>query len=267
MGLRICLLIDHPGVRQYFLRAIQDVQSSTDADVASVVVNEAHTTPPDSVLDAAEDGLVGVLGHLRRRVAGTPDYLRYVPLEETDLPSAATVHHTEPIPLDDELGHRLPDELVDQVVSDADVVVRHGFGILKGRILTEPDHGVLSFHHGDIRRYRGVALGFWNFIEGEPTSGVTLQRLTPELDGGEIVVFREIDIDDCHTWQSVKERLFQRSIPMLAEGIDALCDPDFEPQRPDSLGELYYASDMWDPQTLGRYVIKNTVGRVRRHLG
>lgn len=174
MGLRICLLVDHPGVKRYFLRAIQSVQLSTDAEVASVVVNEAHTTPPDSVLGAAEDGVVGVLGHLRRRVVGTPDYLRYVPLEETDLPSTGTVHHTEPISLNDDPGHRLPDDLIDRVVTAADVVVRHSFRVLKRRILTEPEYGVLSFHHDDIRRRRGVVLGFWNFVEGEPTASVTL---------------------------------------------------------------------------------------------
>ena len=36
-----------------------------------------------------------------------------------------------------------------------DVLIRFAYGIIRGDILDVPRHGVWSFHHGDIERYRG----------------------------------------------------------------------------------------------------------------
>ncbi|REK04378.1 MAG: hypothetical protein DWQ36_18275 [Acidobacteria bacterium] len=74
---------------------------------------------------------------------------------------------------------------------DLDVVVRFGFRILRGEILSLPRFGVWSFHHDDERVVRGGPPGFWEVLENHPTTGVVLQRLTETLDGG-IVLERGI---------------------------------------------------------------------------
>ena len=61
---------------------------------------------------------------------------------------------------------------------DLDVVVRFGFRILRGEILSLPRFGVWSFHHDDERVVRGGPPGFWEVLENHPTTGVVLQRLT-----------------------------------------------------------------------------------------
>ena len=68
-----------------------------------------------------------------------------------------------------------------------DVLLRHGFGIIKGQILTAAWHGIWSFHHADNRVNRGMPAGFWEAALGEPVTGATLQVLTPELDGGRVI--------------------------------------------------------------------------------
>ncbi|GAA3893254.1 hypothetical protein GCM10022276_10550 [Sphingomonas limnosediminicola] len=67
---------------------------------------------------------------------------------------------------------------------DVDVLLRFGFGILTGEILTLPKYGLWSFHHGDPEHYRGAPPGFWEIHNKEPVTGVVLQRLTEKLDGG-----------------------------------------------------------------------------------
>lgn len=74
----------------------------------------------------------------------------------------------------DGLGNELPADAVDRL-GDCDVAVRFGFGILVGDALSAPGNGVLSYHHGDLTKYRGQPAGFWEFIRGEPRAGVTLQ--------------------------------------------------------------------------------------------
>src|SRR6185312_10383200 len=67
---------------------------------------------------------------------------------------------------------------------DLDVILRFGFGILRGEILTTPRYGVWSFHHGDELRYRGGPPCFWEIYRGDPVTGAILQRLTEKLDAG-----------------------------------------------------------------------------------
>ncbi|CAN5766612.1 hypothetical protein BH24ACI5_BH24ACI5_08870 [soil metagenome] len=70
---------------------------------------------------------------------------------------------------------------------DADVALRLGFRILRGEVLQVPRHGVWSFHHGDNRYFRGGPAGFWEVYENAPLTGAILQRLSEDLDGGEIL--------------------------------------------------------------------------------
>ena len=80
--------------------------------------------------------------------------------------------------------HFAPDDL-DRVRSlDLDVLIRFGFGILRGDVLESARHGVWSFHHDDERVIRGGPPSFWEVADGLPTTGVLLQKLTDKLDAG-----------------------------------------------------------------------------------
>lgn len=70
---------------------------------------------------------------------------------------------------------------------ELDVVLRFGFGILTGDILTTPRYGIWSFHHGDERSYRGRPPAFWELYEDQDVVGSVLQLLTERLDGGLIL--------------------------------------------------------------------------------
>lgn len=65
-----------------------------------------------------------------------------------------------------------------------DFILRFGFGIVRGEILKAAKFGIWSFHHGDIKKYRGGVPGFWEIFNNDPLSGAVLQRLTEKLDGG-----------------------------------------------------------------------------------
>jgi hypothetical protein len=65
-----------------------------------------------------------------------------------------------------------------------DVLLRFGFGILRGEILAAARCGVWSFHHGDNAYYRGAPPQFWELYEGAELSGAMLQVLNESLDGG-----------------------------------------------------------------------------------
>lgn len=86
------------------------------------------------------------------------------------------------------------DDTTLKVISKAtpDVIVRFGFRILAGKILNIAPLGVWSYHHGDPNHFRGGPACFWEVVEKKPTTGLILQKINNELDGGEILQKRYI---------------------------------------------------------------------------
>ena len=71
---------------------------------------------------------------------------------------------------------------------DVDVFIRFGFKILRGEVLTKVSkYGIWSFHHADYKINRGGPAGFWEYLNQDGYTGITLQRLSEELDNGFII--------------------------------------------------------------------------------
>jgi len=68
-----------------------------------------------------------------------------------------------------------------------DLIIRFGFRILKGGILHSSKYGVWSLHHGDSEVNRGGPPAFWEVVQKLPVTGVTLQVLSNDLDGGRVI--------------------------------------------------------------------------------
>lgn len=152
----------------------------------------------------------------------------------------------------------LPDHVLARI-AERDVAVHVGVGVLTGDVLSAPTHGVLSYHHGDLRRYRGVITHFWNYLDRVETGGVTVQRLTEELDAGEIVAETSVRLDDAVTWSEVESRKHRAGVPLLAEAVRNVEDPDTQPTVLDEseLGRMYGSDDI-TPAVLARYVATET---------
>lgn len=70
---------------------------------------------------------------------------------------------------------------------ELDVILRFGFGIIRGEIHNVPTFGVWSFHHDDEEKYRGGPPCFWEIYNGDEVTGAILQRLTDKLDAGVVL--------------------------------------------------------------------------------
>lgn len=173
----------------------------------------------------------------------------------------AALRYVEPIR--DGSWSRLPEEHVEEIATEADVVVRYGFGLIEGDILTAPRDGVLSFHPADIRRYRGLGPP-QAYVDGCTTVGVTLQRLSDGIDDGEIIAIERQDVSDCRTLWDIYDRLREVQRRLLATGILNLRDSGFEPLRPDSLGEYYSITERREPTFAFHVLVKNANGYLTR---
>lgn len=128
------------------------------------------------------------------RLFGSYPYLQHVPLSDVEVLDGANRVYCEPA-LWSDFGQELPESVVAEHCTDLDFLVRSGFGIIRGSVLEAPEYGVFSYHHGDLREYRGRPAGFWEFMPDADTIGVTLQQLTDELDSARIIQTEKFEIN------------------------------------------------------------------------
>ena len=133
------------------------------------------------------------------------------------------------------------DEVVEQVSKTNPYVMCliSGFGIIKKPFLNLCNHGIISYHHGNIRKYRGQPPAFWELCYNEKEMGITLQKLSEGLDCGEVIIEKSIEISPSDTYGFLKERMFLESVDMMHNAIDLLEEEGFAPKRVDNLGKIY----------------------------
>lgn len=241
--LRICVLFESERMRVWQANALRRLLGDDSLEITLSVVNadssqQSFSETVRRALELREWAIVGGLLTASRHLRGPIRHEQQIPIDDIDAIRSAPRRTCEPISVDG-WKQKLPEDIVDEIAASADLVIRFGFGVLVGRVLTATEYGVLSYHHGDLRKYRGMPMGFWEYVHGRETAGVTLQRLNETLDGGEIIVLKDVDISDANRWGAVKSRLFEASESMLADGVRNLRSESFEPTTPGDLGKLY----------------------------
>jgi len=114
-----------------------------------------------------------------------------------------------------------------------------GFGIIKEVLLNTTPKGVLSYHHGNMRKYRGMPPALWELYNNENEMGVTVQVLAPGLDCGIPIEEKTIEIRKSDTLKKLQNRASEQSIDMLYKALKKLSDKEFVPEKIETFGEVY----------------------------
>ncbi|PSP68611.1 hypothetical protein BRC85_01855 [Halobacteriales archaeon QS_1_69_70] len=261
-GLSVCLLVDGPIIARWQAAALSELFDETDALLSMVVYNEYN--PERSASDLFRRFIElrewSVAAVLFRFITPTPEQLDPVELGETLDLDGVTEQRVHPDIIDG-WKQRIPESTVDSIADKSDIAVRFGFGFLIGTVLEELEYGVLSYHHGDIREYRGQPMGFWEFIHGQIEAGITVQILSEDLDAGSVAALKRVRINDFYTWQSVRSHLYEESHDMLRLAVENIESDDV--MSPESLGEIYTHPK---GKPVIKYVFKNGVGIFREWI-
>jgi hypothetical protein len=225
---RIALLLDRLSV-SYSVKELFDwAQAQPDIEVCGLVLHP-HSTIPVRGLGklrqlATKNGWYWAISHaayafvvrleklyLQRRAFNRERLASYSiehPVVVTIVPQVSTSG----------LVYRFSDEDVDKVRAlDAHVLLSCGSGLLKGDILRASRYGIVSVHHGDNRVNRGGPPAYWEVLERQPSTGFSVQRLTEELDGGEVLCRGSIRTAPLHLVNQIN--LYQRANVCLKKTV------------------------------------------------
>ena len=114
-----------------------------------------------------------------------------------------------------------------------------GYGIVKESLLNLTPQGVLSYHHGNMRKYRGMPPVFWELYNNEKEVGVTLQKLTAGLDCGLPIKESSVNIQKNDKLEELEKRLYKKSEPLMHLALSKLLDKDYKAQQITKFGKVY----------------------------
>ena len=129
-------------------------------------------------------------------------------------------------------------QLVADLQADVMVVVAYGL-ILPKAVLEMPRLGCINVHGSLLPRYRGAAPIQRAIIDGEKVTGVTIMYMGKGLDSGDMILKKEIYIDDSETYGSLYDKMAPVGAAALIEAIDLIEKGEAKPEKQDDSLSCY----------------------------
>ncbi len=120
---------------------------------------------------------------------------------------------------------------------DADLFIVIAFRMLPEVVWTMPRLGTFNLHASLLPKYRGAAPINWAVINGETETGVTTFFLKHEIDTGDIIQQKKIDILPSDSVGDVYDKLMLLGGKMVLETVDSIIDGSFHTTPQDSIAK------------------------------
>ena len=137
---------------------------------------------------------------------------------------------------------RDPEFIEEMKTLNPDVMVVVAFGqILPKAILDIPKYGCINVHASLLPKYRGAAPIQWAVIRGEKVSGVTTMQMDVGLDTGDMLLKKEVLLDEEETGGSLHDKLSTLGGNLLIETLEKIEAGDIHPEKQDDSQAGEYA--------------------------
>lgn len=115
-----------------------------------------------------------------------------------------------------------------------DLIVTAAYGqILPVALLNLPSLGAINVHASLLPKYRGAAPINRAIIDGETETGITIMYMTEEMDAGDMILQRAVEIGDQTTAGELTERLSVLGAELLLEAVSLLISGQAEAVKQD----------------------------------
>lgn len=124
-------------------------------------------------------------------------------------------------------------EIIEKLKSfNADLFVVVAYGqILTKEILQIPKYCCINVHASLLPKYRGAAPIQWSIINGDLTTGVTIMNMDEGMDTGDILLTKEVSIDNQETYGTLYEKLSYLGANTLIQTIPLIKQNKIVPKK------------------------------------
>jgi len=124
----------------------------------------------------------------------------------------------------------------------ADILLNvHSLYIIHPSVLAAPRLGAFNLHPGPLPRYAGLNSVSWAIFRGEKEHGVTIHKMEPEIDTGDIVYQEIFPIADEDTALAVSFKCTQRGVALMLRLLETVSSaPDALPLVAQDLSRREY---------------------------
>ncbi len=127
-----------------------------------------------------------------------------------------------------------PDEVQKLASFEPDFIVVVAYGqILKQSVIDVPRQAILNIHASLLPRWRGAAPIQWSIISGDAETGVTIMKIVPALDAGEMILKGSTPIRLTDTSATLHERLSKMGSELVVQAIEGLLSHRLIPEPQD----------------------------------
>jgi methionyl-tRNA formyltransferase len=110
---------------------------------------------------------------------------------------------------------------VKKMQADAFVVVSFG-GMLGKELLYIPKFGALNIHPSLLPKYRGAAPIQRALLSGDKKTGLTIIKMDERLDAGDIILQKELDIEEVDNEETLSAKLASMGADLLVKALKLL---------------------------------------------
>ena len=156
-------------------------------------------------------------------------------------------------------------EFIEQLRSlHADLQIVVAFRMLPEIVWNMPPFGTINVHASLLPKYRGAAPINWAIINGEKMTGITTFRLVHEIDKGNILLQRSVEIGEDETAGELHDKLKNLGARVLVETIAGLIEGTVEEKTQPETGAQHHAPKLTTETgkidwTLGAHQVHNLV--------
>lgn len=106
---------------------------------------------------------------------------------------------------------------------DLFIVVAYG-KILPEKLINLPRYGTINVHYSLLPKYRGATPVESAILNGDKTTGITIQQMRYKLDTGPIVMQKEVAIAGDDTTPTLRDKLNIEALSILPEVLKKIAD-------------------------------------------
>lgn len=260
---RICVLLDGPAVMNFMGQALQRAQAEVGVEFPLVIIRE--NGDPASSMSQGKRLLAKFIYYGKRLACRELALCKKIPIEQWAVFRNAEIVYSSAL-RSGKNGTALPASIIRLIQSrNIDLILRRGFGIIKGEVLNCVPWGVLSYHMGRLSHYRGSMGAINAYINNEPYLYISIQRLNEKLDRGDLILQIPVDIRMAPSYRAAMNRFFESAIGSLSDAIKRMQAVDFKFSRVDFLpGRHFPFPNIWG---LIRLSVRFFVADTKRRLG